>query len=309
MIADDAGNGPGGLPVLHIMYQLKPYEITITDRAAFAQLARYFSAVPANAAKKRLITRLHRCADCSLRQNSSSATAVHATCIVRSFLTFGEKCGRPFLVICNESQRLQLLPGGCPSFHSIENWLAMTIAGRRRGVFQFRTFIAACSISECTRSFHTRTGDKQGFFPVRVFLSFNKLKILKATERMILDAAENSLTIQADRSRFCIAPKIMPAAGLDDSAIDARTIYIDSFGATDDHDSLRQVFAQFGKSFPINRLLTLLSTTSDANLKGIRVMRKTRWLEMKEQLKRQLYHNDAAAVGSSKNVITQDDGI
>ncbi|CAH0482984.1 unnamed protein product [Peronospora belbahrii] len=140
----------------------------------------------------------------------------------------------------------------------------------------------------------------RAFSPL-LLIGRSRLKILKATERMILDAAENSLTIQADRSRFCIAPKIMPAAGLDDSA-NARTIYIDSFGATDDHDSLRQ-------SFPINRLLTLLSTTSDANLKGIRVMRKTRWLEMKEQLKRQLYHNDAAAVGSSKNVITQDDGI
>ncbi|CAH0518198.1 unnamed protein product [Peronospora belbahrii] len=304
MIADDAGNGPGGLPVLHIMYQLKPYEITITDRAAFAQLARYFSAVPANAAKKRLITRLHRCADCSLRQNSSSATAVHATCIVRSFLTFGEKCGRPFLVICNESQRLQLLPGGCPSFHSIENWLAMTIAGRRRGgVARFQPAVSPSVRDHFT---HAR-GTNRAFSPL-LLIGRSRLKILKATERMILDAAENSLTIQADRSRFCIAPKIMPAAGLDDSA-NARTIYIDSFGATDDHDSLRQVFAQFGKSFPINRLLTLLSTTSDANLKGIRVMRKTRWLEMKEQLKRQLYHNDAAAVGSSKNVITQDDGI
>ncbi|CAH0518211.1 unnamed protein product [Peronospora belbahrii] len=171
--------------------------------------------------------------------------------------------------------------------------------------------------------------DKQGFVSVRVFLSFNKLKILKATERMILDAAEKSLTIQADWSRFCIAPKIMPAAGQDDNA-NARTIYIDSFGAMDDHDSLRQVFSQFGKvnlvslprfqqnkklkgfgfiEFSDQQATDAAVNSSDTNLKGIRVMSKTRWLEMKEQLKRQLYHNDAAAVGSSKNGNTPDDGI
>ncbi|CAH0520362.1 unnamed protein product [Peronospora belbahrii] len=86
----------------------------------------------------------------------------------------------------------------------------------------------------------------RAFSPL-LLIGRSRLKILKATERMILDAAENSLTIQADRSRFCIAPKIMPAAGLDDNAIDARTIYIDSFGATDDYDSLRQAFAQLAR--------------------------------------------------------------
>lgn len=40
-----------------------------------------------------------------------------------------------------------------------------------------------------------------------------RLKMLNATERMILDEADKSSTIRVDRSRFCIAPKVVPAAG------------------------------------------------------------------------------------------------
>ncbi|CAI5746597.1 unnamed protein product [Peronospora destructor] len=157
--------------------------------------------------------------------------------------------------------------------------------------------------------------DEQGFVPVDVLLSFNKLKMLKATKRMILDEAEKSSIIRVDRTRSCIAAKVVPAGGQGDDA-DARTIYIDSFSATDDHDSLRQVFAQFGKvnlvslpRFPQNKKFkgfgfvefsdqhtaNAVVSSSDANLRGVRVMSKTRWLEMKAQLKRQLYRTDVAA--------------
>ncbi|POM64870.1 Hypothetical protein PHPALM_19547, partial [Phytophthora palmivora] len=50
--------------------------------------------------------------------------------------------------------------------------------------------------------------DEQGFVPARVFLSFNKLKALKATERMILDEADKSSMIRVDHARSCIAPKV-----------------------------------------------------------------------------------------------------
>ncbi|ETL26917.1 hypothetical protein F442_19956 [Phytophthora nicotianae P10297] len=157
--------------------------------------------------------------------------------------------------------------------------------------------------------FLQQTMDEEGFIPVRVFLSFNKLKSLNATERMILDEAEKSSTIRVDRASCCIAPKVVPVAGQDLQA-DARTIYIDSFSATDDHDSLRRTFAKFGKvnlvslpRFPQSKKFkgfgfvefsdqsaanNASAKSSDADLRGIRVMSKTRWIQMKEQLKRQL---------------------
>lgn len=107
------------------------------------------------------------------------------------------------------------------------------------------------------------------------------------------------------------------------SATDARTIYIDSFSATDDHDSLRRTFAKFGKvnlvslpRFPHSKKLKgfgfvefseqhaadeAAAQSSDADLRGIRVMSKTRWLEMKEQLKRRLSCADVAAGTASDN--------
>ncbi|RMX64953.1 hypothetical protein KXD40_005374 [Peronospora effusa] len=169
--------------------------------------------------------------------------------------------------------------------------------------------------------------DEQGFVPVHVLLSFNKLKMLKATERMILDEAEKSSAIRVDRPRSCIAAKVVPAGDQSDDA-DARTIYIDSFSATDDHDSLRRVFAKFGKvnlvslprfpqskkfkgfgfvEFSDQHIADAVVSSSDVNLKGVRVMSKTRWLEMKEQLKRQLYRTDVAA-GTANDKADAPDG-
>ncbi|KAF4316951.1 hypothetical protein BBO99_00008370 [Phytophthora kernoviae] len=158
--------------------------------------------------------------------------------------------------------------------------------------------------------------DAQGFVPVRVLLSFNRLKMLKATERMILDAAEKSAMIQVDLPRACIAPKVLPLADQDDST-DARTIYIDSFSTTDDHDTLRRTFVKFGKvnlvSMPrfvqskqfkgfgfvefseqsAAEEAVKASTSTNPDLRGIRVMSKTRWVKMKEQLKLNLSSTSA----------------
>ncbi|KAL4171187.1 hypothetical protein KRP22_009285 [Phytophthora ramorum] len=158
--------------------------------------------------------------------------------------------------------------------------------------------------------------DEQGFVPVRVFLSFNKLKTLMATERMILDEAEKSSAIRVDRARSSIAPKVVPATGQDHEA-DARTIYVDSFDTADDHDSLRRTFSKFGKvnlvslpRFPQSKKFKgfgfvefseqstadeAVAKASDEALRGIRVMSKTRWLEMKAQLKLRLASVDATA--------------
>ncbi|TDH68474.1 hypothetical protein CCR75_008681 [Bremia lactucae] len=156
--------------------------------------------------------------------------------------------------------------------------------------------------------------DEMGFVPVSVILSFNKLKGLNATERMILDEADKSPMIRVDRVKCCIAPKIFLETSQGDEA-DARTIYFDNFCATDDHDSLRRVFARFGKvtlvTLPRFRLskkfkgfgfVEFADQTAAENaaaeslnldLRGIRVLSKTRWIQMKEDLKRQLTCVDA----------------
>ncbi|POM79740.1 Hypothetical protein PHPALM_2519 [Phytophthora palmivora] len=146
--------------------------------------------------------------------------------------------------------------------------------------------------------------DEQGFVPARVFLSFNKLKALKATERMILDEGSTSSLVGPAPYGWVCTQQCGTVAGQDHEA-DARTIYIDSFSATDDHDSLRRTFTKFGKvslvslpRFPQSKkfkgfgfvefsertaAVEAVARSSDADLRGIRVMSKTRWLEMKEQ--------------------------
>ncbi|KAG1693386.1 hypothetical protein DVH05_023471 [Phytophthora capsici] len=131
---------------------------------------------------------------------------------------------------------------------------------------------------------------------------------------MILDEANKSPAIQVDRARFCIGPKVVPVAGQNQEA-DSRTIYIDNFSAADDHDSLRRTFAKFGKvnlvSLPRfqqskkfkgfgfvefsdpSAADKAAAASSDVDLGGIRVMTKTRWIGMKEQLKHQLAKADA----------------
>ncbi|KAK1946900.1 La-related protein 7 [Phytophthora citrophthora] len=170
--------------------------------------------------------------------------------------------------------------------------------------------------------------DEQSFVPASVFLSFNKLKALKATERMILDEADKSPVIRVDRTRSCIGPKIVPVAGQTQEA-DARTIYIDSFSAADDHDSLRRTFAKFGKvnlvSLPRfqqskrfkgfgfvefsdqSAADKAAAASSDADMGGIRVMTKTRWIGMKEQLKHQLTNADASAASSHPGSVSVPD--
>ncbi|KAF1794491.1 Nucleotide-binding alpha-beta plait domain [Phytophthora cactorum] len=186
--------------------------------------------------------------------------------------------------------------------------------------------------------FLQQTMDEQGFVPVRVFLSFNKLKSLNATERMILDEAEKSAAIRVDRARCCIARRLCRllarttkqtthTPGLSTYCFyRPRTVYIDSFSATDDHDSLRRTFAKFGKvnfvslpRFPQSKKFKgfgfvefseqsaadeVAAKSSNTDLRGIRVMSKTRWIEMKKQLKRRLSCAEAdadVAVGNDLN--------
>uniref|UniRef100_A0AAV1TTX4 Uncharacterized protein n=1 Tax=Peronospora matthiolae TaxID=2874970 RepID=A0AAV1TTX4_9STRA len=166
--------------------------------------------------------------------------------------------------------------------------------------------------------------DDNGFVPAHVFLSFNKLKVLKATERMILEEAERSSVLQVNRTASSIAPNFVPKKTNQDHGTDARTIYIDTFGVMDDHDSLRRAFASFGKvnlvslpRFSQSRKFKgfgfvefadevaadkAVANLSYVDLRGIRVMKKTRWLDMKEQLKNCLAHGGGAEGSASDSV-------
>ncbi|KAL3674065.1 hypothetical protein V7S43_000016 [Phytophthora oleae] len=146
---------------------------------------------------------------------------------------------------------------------------------------------------------------------------------------MVLDEADKSSVIRVDRERSCIAPKVVPVSGQNQEA-DVRTIYIDNFSVVDDHDSLRRTFVKFGKvdlvSLPRfqqskkfkgfgfvefsdqSAAGKAAAASSDSDLRGIRVMPKTRWIEMKEQLKLQLNNADASAVsGKSSNANAPDE--
>ncbi|TMW56308.1 hypothetical protein Poli38472_008956 [Pythium oligandrum] len=153
--------------------------------------------------------------------------------------------------------------------------------------------------------------DDEGFLPISLFLSFNRLKAMKATERLILEAAEKSNVIRADSARMMIAPAELPFDKEDLS--DEQTIYLEGFDPTHDHDSLRKIFASFGKinlvSMPrfqqsrkfkgfafvefasqeaAQAALEAIKSGATSELQGMKAMSKVTWQEMKEKLKAQL---------------------
>ncbi|TYZ67396.1 hypothetical protein PybrP1_010940 [[Pythium] brassicae (nom. inval.)] len=152
--------------------------------------------------------------------------------------------------------------------------------------------------------------DAQGYVAVDVFVAFNKLKMMGATAKMVRDAAEKSPLLRLSTDRCAIAPLELPFDKDDTSQ--ERTLYIENFGADDDHDSLRKRLAKFGKvnlvsmpRFPQSRKFKgfafvefgsvdaaagamQAAQAHDPELLGIRVMPKAQWEEMKQQLKEKL---------------------
>ncbi|POM79789.1 Hypothetical protein PHPALM_2461 [Phytophthora palmivora] len=150
--------------------------------------------------------------------------------------------------------------------------------------------------------------DEQGFVPARVFLSFNKLKALKATERMILDEADKSSLNWVDHARSCIEPKVVPVAGQDhDEAVtkDGRVslVSLPRFPRSKKFKGFG--FVEFSER---TAAVEAVARSSDTDLRGIRVMSKTRWLEMKEQLKQQLSGADEGVDSTGDKTDTNDPG-
>ncbi|OQS05636.1 hypothetical protein THRCLA_02270 [Thraustotheca clavata] len=156
--------------------------------------------------------------------------------------------------------------------------------------------------------------DEDGFIELSVFLSFNRLKALGATERIVRGAVEkSSLLILSDNGAY-VRPKELPNEQDDDSI--ERTIYIENFPSGSDHDSLRKLFARFGKvklvSMPrfqgskkfkgfafiefasVDAVATALETLKrdkkdeNAPTKGISGMAKARWVTLRDSLKEQM---------------------
>jgi La-related protein 7 len=59
--------------------------------------------------------------------------------------------------------------------------------------------------------------DARGFVPAQLFLSFNRLKALKATERLVLEVADKSPLLRADLAAASIAPLALPDADSHDA--------------------------------------------------------------------------------------------
>ncbi|DBA01659.1 TPA: hypothetical protein N0F65_010310 [Lagenidium giganteum] len=173
--------------------------------------------------------------------------------------------------------------------------------------------------------------DEQGFLPVELFVSFNKMKALNATVKLVAEAAERSQTIKLDPTRTMIAPIENPFDQPDDSL--DRTIYVDHFSNDDDHDSLRRALAKHGKvnlvsmprfqqtkqfkGFAFIEFATadaaqaaVAALTMEAQNGGMRAMLKTRWLELKEKLKSQLQAQETAAgeAGTKKRKLSDCSG-
>ncbi|GLE03708.1 hypothetical protein PINS_up012610 [Pythium insidiosum] len=140
----------------------------------------------------------------------------------------------------------------------------------------------------------------------------DNLKALNATKRLVLEAADKSSLIRVDATQQRIAPVEQPFETDDDS--DLRTIYVEGYdAAAHDHDSIRKLFAPFGKvalvSLPrfqgsrqfkgfgfvefgtadaASAALEALGPAADGELRGVKGWRKTEWLEMKRRLKAEL---------------------
>ncbi|ETW01029.1 hypothetical protein H310_06662 [Aphanomyces invadans] len=158
-----------------------------------------------------------------------------------------------------------------------------------------------------------------GFIEIDVFLSFNRIKSLGATTRMLTEAIQKSSMLILNDAKTHVRPRELPAAGEDDSLV--RTIYIENFPCGSDHDSLRRMFAPFGKvnlvsmpRFPgsqkfkgfafvefaapetVDAVLSVLKQPprdGHPDLAGIKGMTKSKWLQLRNSLKERMHHNSA----------------
>jgi La-related protein 7 len=139
----------------------------------------------------------------------------------------------------------------------------------------------------------------------------NRVKNMRATEKMLLEAAEKSSLLVVDKVGSRIAPKESPFDQEDDSI--ERTLYLENYNRSHDHDSLRKELSKYGKiqlvSMPrfkqskkfkgfafiefgtkeaaSNAMKEIQMQSQVAD--GMKVMTKKRWVEIKEALKKELY--------------------
>ncbi|KAJ0403579.1 hypothetical protein P43SY_009027 [Pythium insidiosum] len=143
--------------------------------------------------------------------------------------------------------------------------MAPTKSQRQRLQRQLEFYLSASNLRQ--DKFLQQHMDGDGFLPVELFLSFNRcvrtgrlalavawasrvclpsVKALNATKRLVVEAADKSPLLRVDATQQRIAPVESPFDKEDDS--DERTIYVEGYdAAAHDHDSLRKLFAAFGK--------------------------------------------------------------
>ncbi|KAF0684754.1 Aste57867_23269 [Aphanomyces stellatus] len=158
--------------------------------------------------------------------------------------------------------------------------------------------------------------DEEGFISMEVFLTFNRMKSLGVTKRLLLEAVQKSPLLVLNDTQTHVRPKDLPDDANDDS-ID-RTMYIENFPSGSDHDSLRRLFTPFGKvnlvsmpRFPGSQKFKGFAFVEFASaetvavvvaavkakdmeqtpaLVGIKGMPKVKWVQLRDSLKERIHH-------------------
>jgi hypothetical protein len=98
---------------------------------------------------------------------------------------------------------------------------------RRRLQRQLEFYLSASNLRQ--DKFLQQHMDEDGFLPASLFLSFNKIKALRATEKLVLEAAAKSEALRVDEAHAAIAPSAAALQGAQaaaDGALDLLRRYL-----------------------------------------------------------------------------------
>uniref|UniRef100_A0A1I8PJM9 Uncharacterized protein n=1 Tax=Stomoxys calcitrans TaxID=35570 RepID=A0A1I8PJM9_STOCA len=86
--------------------------------------------------------------------------------------------------------------------------------------------------------------DKDPYVPLKIFLTFNKMKVLTSRVEDIAKSLTTSQLLELDESQQKVKRKI-PL--VEKRNVDEKTIYVEALPSSADHEWVRQIFERFGK--------------------------------------------------------------
>ncbi|KDO33040.1 hypothetical protein SPRG_01855 [Saprolegnia parasitica CBS 223.65] len=204
---------------------------------------------------------------------------------------------------------------------------------KKRVQKQMEFYLSASNLR--SDKFLQQSMDDEGYMPIDVFLTFNRMKAIGATTRILTDAIRKSPLMVLSDDEAYVRPTELPDYDDDDSI--ERTIYIENFSAGSDHDSLRKLFSPFGKvnlvsmpRFPGSRKFKGFAFIEFASVEavapvlevlkahkktapspdapptaGISGMAKARWVALRDSLKAQMAmaHTDTSSCSALQHAV------